>query len=103
MSFFVVDYSENNFAGLLAGAGPVNLGAARLEVAREFGEVRVQMVYRFPFDFRGRLTRGFPILKGGFGVIAGDLVFAQGSLDQLAMTQIMGNAVRLSFEFLGGA
>ena len=97
----IVDDAEDDFPRLLTGAGPMNFGAASLEFVREFDEVFVQVVDGFPFDVRGGLACGLPILEGGFGFITNDLVFAQGGLDEVAMAQITGNVTSVVFELAG--
>ena len=97
---FVANDSEDNLACLLAGAGPVHLGAAGFQFVGEGGEILVEMVDGIPFGLGSGLAGGLPVLKSSFGFVARGFVFAEGSLDKLAMTEVVSELMGARFELL---
>src|SRR4029077_13442309 len=99
---FVANDAQNDFARLLAGAGPMDFGPACFEVARELREVLVQMVDGLPLGFGGCLARRRPILEGGFGFLPHDFVFAERGLNEVAVPEIARELPRVRFEVVSG-
>ena len=95
LRLFVADDLQNDFARLLAGAGPMNFRSARFDFCDKLLEIFVEMIDGFPFGFGGKLPCAFPVLKRRPAFVAGDLVIAQRRADDLAMTQIPRHHARL--------
>src|ERR1051326_7129919 len=102
-ALFIADDPQNDVTRLGAGAGPMDFCAARCQFVSEFDEVFVQVIDGFPFCFSSRLAGGLPALESGAVFVADDLVFPEGGLDDLAMTEVAGEPDRLGFEFGGVA
>ena len=95
-----LDDAEDDLAGLGGVARPMDLGAARLHLVGEFGEIGVEVVDGVPLRLRGRLAGRLPIVEGGLLPVARGLVFAQRGLDQPAMAQVAGDDPGLGEEIL---
>ena len=94
--------SQDEVARLFVGAGPVDFGAARLDIPHELFEMAVEMVDRLPLGLRGHLPRGLPILEGRLALVARNLVFAHRRLDGLAMPQVGRETAGILIELCGG-
>ena len=84
----VPENSADDVARLRRVAGPMHLGAVRLQFGRERDEMLVQMVDRFPLGFRRRLPRRFPALEGRLAFVPHRFIAAQRRADDLPVTQV---------------
>src|SRR6266404_5753954 len=94
--------SQNDFPGLSASASPMNFRAAGLQLSNKLIQILIQVIYGLPFRARRGLACRFPILELSFGSVTYDLVFAQGSLNEQAMTQVTRERLCARFEVSRG-
>jgi len=98
--FFLANDAEDDVARLFAGRGPMHFGATRFEFVREFGEIFIEMIERFPIsslpppvarpDNPEKLARFVPH----------HFIFLQRRLDDIAMPQVVRQHFRLLSKLL---
>ncbi len=95
--------AEDDLAGLLRVACPMDFRAARLDQPDELFKMPVEMVDRIELGARRKVPRALPVLKPQFALVADGFVFAHRRLDDAAMPQVRRNPPGVFVEMGRGA